>query len=169
MDFRLGVCSACHARFKIPAHFKPNRARCRECGGAVLVGPVGGAEPAPEPPARREPRRARESEAPARSETRAVEPPVRDVEPAPPEPPPVLPKARRAAVEPARDEALEPAIEPVKKKRVRRKRGLVLLIAALVIAVLTWWLWPGRDTHAGATHAAPPKTGQQGPSDSGGN
>jgi hypothetical protein len=174
MDIRLGVCSACHARFKIPASFKPNRARCRECGGAVLVGPVGGAEPAAEPPARREPRRARASEPPAKQEPRAVEPPVRAAEPATHEPPPVLPAARRAAVENSHDEALPPPIEPVKKKRARRKRGLVLVIAALVIAVLTWWFWPGRDTHASATHAAPTPSSSnasapQGPSDSGGN
>jgi hypothetical protein len=37
MDHRIGICSACGARYKIPATFAPNQARCRACSGVVEI------------------------------------------------------------------------------------------------------------------------------------
>jgi hypothetical protein len=46
-DTRIGECDACHARFKVPASFRADRARCRECGGVVVLEH---ARPVPRPP-----------------------------------------------------------------------------------------------------------------------
>ncbi|MBI5433305.1 MAG: hypothetical protein HZA52_10800 [Planctomycetes bacterium] len=46
MDHRLGTCSACSARYQIPATFPHSRAKCRTCGGVVEIGPVVGAKSA---------------------------------------------------------------------------------------------------------------------------
>ena len=40
MDHRLGTCVACKAHYRVPATFTANRARCKNCGGAVEIGPV---------------------------------------------------------------------------------------------------------------------------------
>jgi hypothetical protein len=46
-DSRIGECDACHARFKVPASFRADRARCRECGGVVILERT---QPVPRPP-----------------------------------------------------------------------------------------------------------------------
>jgi hypothetical protein len=46
-DVRIGECDACHARFKVPASFRADRARCRECGGVVILERT---HPVPRPP-----------------------------------------------------------------------------------------------------------------------
>lgn len=40
MDHRNGTCTSCGATYKIPASFTHDRARCKECGGTVEIGPV---------------------------------------------------------------------------------------------------------------------------------
>ena len=40
MDVRYGTCSDCGSKFKIPATFKPNRAKCKKCGGVVEIEPA---------------------------------------------------------------------------------------------------------------------------------
>lgn len=69
MEFRTGTCSACGATYKVPASFHHTRAKCKQCGGAVAIGPVetaaaGDAPPVPakkalpapaQPPATRKP------------------------------------------------------------------------------------------------------------------
>ena len=39
MDHRIGTCSACGARYRIPSNFAPNQARCRACSGVVHIAP----------------------------------------------------------------------------------------------------------------------------------
>ena len=46
-ESRIGECDACHARFKVPASFRADRARCRECGGVVILERT---QPVPRPP-----------------------------------------------------------------------------------------------------------------------
>lgn len=40
MEYRPGVCSDCGARFKVPASFSGDKAKCKSCGGLVEIGPV---------------------------------------------------------------------------------------------------------------------------------
>lgn len=40
MDYRVGKCSSCGARYKIPATFQGDKAKCKSCSGVVEVGPV---------------------------------------------------------------------------------------------------------------------------------
>jgi hypothetical protein len=53
MEYRNGTCGSCNATYKIPASFTHDRARCKECGGTVEIGPPtsddGAAVPALEP------------------------------------------------------------------------------------------------------------------------
>ncbi len=37
MDHRIGTCSSCGARYKIPASFQANRAKCKKCGSVVEI------------------------------------------------------------------------------------------------------------------------------------
>ena len=49
MAHRVGVCQSCRSRFQIPASFSHRRAKCRNCGGVVDIGPPAGApEPTPQ-------------------------------------------------------------------------------------------------------------------------
>jgi len=119
MAHRIGVCQSCRARFQIPASFAPNRAKCRNCGGVVAIGP---AEGAPDPVAAPEPPR------------RAPEPIVHaPAAAADPEPSSIGPVAHPAAGVP----------KPV-GQAPPRKSGLVraLLVAgiAAVLAIGSWIL-----------------------------
>jgi hypothetical protein len=49
-DTRIGECDTCRARFKIPGTFRADRARCRECGGVVVLEVP---RPVPRPPLER--------------------------------------------------------------------------------------------------------------------
>jgi hypothetical protein len=40
MSYRLGQCTSCKARYKIPASFTAKRAKCKTCSGVVEIGPV---------------------------------------------------------------------------------------------------------------------------------
>ena len=40
MEHRNGICASCEANYTIPASFEHDKARCRECGGTVEIGPV---------------------------------------------------------------------------------------------------------------------------------
>jgi len=40
MEHRNGICASCEANYTIPASFEHDRARCRECGGTVEIGPI---------------------------------------------------------------------------------------------------------------------------------
>ena len=40
MDHRNGICASCEANYTIPASFEHDKARCRECGGTVEIGPI---------------------------------------------------------------------------------------------------------------------------------
>ena len=65
MSERVGVCQQCNARFKIPATFTANKAKCSKCGGVVEIGPVTSEAAAPAI------RDAEPSRRPARKEHRA--------------------------------------------------------------------------------------------------
>ncbi len=55
MDYRLGKCSQCGEKYRIPATFGHDVARCKQCSGVVNIGPVqSGDAPAAEPPAAKE-------------------------------------------------------------------------------------------------------------------
>ena len=123
MAHRIGVCQSCRARFQIPASFAPNRAKCRNCGGVVQIGPAEGA-PAPAPIA-----------APA-SPPRAPEPRVQTPAPAPvPAPASISPKPPP----PARETTGPAEIAPTGKRGLKR----VLLFAgiAAVVAIASWLLF----------------------------
>jgi hypothetical protein len=66
-DTRIGECETCQARFKVPASFRADRARCRECGGVVVLE---AAHPVPRPPLEK----SRKSKPQDRGEQRAHEP-----------------------------------------------------------------------------------------------
>jgi len=53
MDYRVGKCASCGARYKIPATFEGDKAKCKSCSGVVEVGPVQtpGSEPGTKPKA----------------------------------------------------------------------------------------------------------------------
>lgn len=58
MSHRLGVCSSCDAKYKIPASFTANQAKCKSCGGVVNISDAEGeakpaAAAAPPVPARK--------------------------------------------------------------------------------------------------------------------
>lgn len=54
MSHRLGVCSSCDAKYKIPSSFTANQAKCKACGGVVNISDPEGAKPAAPPvPARK--------------------------------------------------------------------------------------------------------------------
>jgi len=40
MDHRLGTCVSCKAHYRVPATFTASKARCKNCGGVVEIGPV---------------------------------------------------------------------------------------------------------------------------------
>lgn len=48
MSFRIGKCTSCDASYKLPATFEADRAKCKQCGGVVEIGPA--QEEAPKPP-----------------------------------------------------------------------------------------------------------------------
>jgi hypothetical protein len=50
MQVRHGVCNACGARYKLPASFAHDRAKCKQCGGVVEIGPPVADAPAGAPP-----------------------------------------------------------------------------------------------------------------------
>jgi hypothetical protein len=68
-DARIGECDACHARFKVPASFRADRARCRECGGVVILERT---QPVPRPPLEKS-RKPKSVERPARDEQQTDE------------------------------------------------------------------------------------------------
>lgn len=45
MKFRKGICGDCGAQYKLPETFAADKAKCKQCGGVVAVGPVETAEP----------------------------------------------------------------------------------------------------------------------------
>lgn len=45
MDYRKGICGDCSAEYKLPPSFAADKAKCKQCGGVVAVGPVETAEP----------------------------------------------------------------------------------------------------------------------------
>jgi|GEM_PF-3476207 len=51
MTARTGTCSGCDAKYKIPETFTGTKAKCKKCGGVVMIPPIeeAAAEPAPEP------------------------------------------------------------------------------------------------------------------------
>jgi hypothetical protein len=54
MDHRIGTCSSCGARYKIPSSFQADRAKCKKCGGVVEIATSGQAAPrAPASPSRK--------------------------------------------------------------------------------------------------------------------
>ena len=61
MDFRLGTCASCGAKYRVPATFQADKAKCKSCGGVVELGPVqssdGGAAAEPKPAAKPVPAR----------------------------------------------------------------------------------------------------------------
>jgi hypothetical protein len=120
MAHRIGVCQSCRARFQIPASFAPNRAKCRNCGGVVQIGPAEGA-PAPGPVVA--------PSSPPRAPEPRVQAPARAPEPASisPKPPPA------------------PAIAQLVEIAPERKGGLkrVLLVAgiAAALAIGSWLLF----------------------------
>ena len=76
MDVRHGTCTSCDKRYKLPASFPHDRAKCKECGGVVEIGPVESAAPpppAPEP----EPEEPAQEEAPAPKPVPAAKPATR--------------------------------------------------------------------------------------------
>lgn len=44
MAERIGVCTQCGSKFKIPSTFKGTKAKCKKCGGVVKIPPLGAAE-----------------------------------------------------------------------------------------------------------------------------
>ena len=40
MEARHGTCAECGAKYKVPATFKADKARCKACGGVVAIGPI---------------------------------------------------------------------------------------------------------------------------------
>ena len=111
MAHRVGVCQSCRARFQIPASFAPNRAKCRNCGGVVAIGPPEGA-PEPQPCAPQP----------------VVAVPAPEPEP-PPVPPPPAPAPKR----------IEPEIVAPARRRGLVRALLVAGIAA-VLAFGLWSL-----------------------------
>jgi len=49
MTHRLGVCSSCDAKYKIPASFTASQAKCKSCGGVVNISDPEGAKKAAPP------------------------------------------------------------------------------------------------------------------------
>ena len=47
MSHRIGECSSCGAKYKLPDTFSADQARCKQCDGVVEIGPVVSSEPAP--------------------------------------------------------------------------------------------------------------------------
>jgi len=114
MAHRVGVCQSCRARFQIPASFSPRRAKCRNCGGVVEIGPPEGA---PEP-------------VPQRAATATVAP--RAAEPAP------VPAPTRA---PAPAAPMQPAVPPERAAPPRRSGFVRALLFAGIAALLAAFLW----------------------------
>ena len=46
MDHRIGTCSSCDARYRIPASFEADRAKCKKCGGIVEIAAAKAPSPA---------------------------------------------------------------------------------------------------------------------------
>lgn len=81
MDYRVGLCSACGASFKVPASFSAEKAKCKVCGGVVQIGPVRSDAPparpaAPPMPSRKLP--AREPEPAARERPKREGPSMKE-------------------------------------------------------------------------------------------
>lgn len=49
MPDRIGVCSKCGGKFKIPPTFKGSKAKCKKCGGVVEIPPAEAEQKAPAP------------------------------------------------------------------------------------------------------------------------
>ena len=52
MSHRIGVCSSCDAKYKVPADFASDKAKCKECGDIVEIGGVVEDPPPPPVPAK---------------------------------------------------------------------------------------------------------------------
>ncbi len=172
MDYRLGICSSCKARYEIPASFTAPRAKCKRCNGVVEIGGVisNGAravEPAPaaptqssapsvapriETPAPIEPAPASKPELAAKSEP----PPVRQPEVARTEPKPAMRAASSSAREeaPAKKRAAQPA-PPAKKKSVV---PLVLAAISVVVVLAVLFKVYVADANAKSQGEVPPAT-----------
>jgi len=112
MEYRLGTCSDCGARFKVPATFKADKAKCQKCKGVVAIGPVqSDAAPTSTAPASAAPA----SAAPASAAPTSAAP-ASAAGGQPPRVPARKPAPAQAAA-PSAPEASEAPEAPAKKKR----------------------------------------------------
>jgi hypothetical protein len=104
MQVRHGKCSSCEKQYRLPASFAHDRARCKECGGVVEIGP---AEDLDQPAAPAKP----SAEAPPAKPMPARRPaakPAAKPTPAPaPEPEPKAEEAEQEEAAPARPARVE--------------------------------------------------------------
>lgn len=110
MSHRIGECSSCGAKYKLPASFSAARARCKQCDGVVEIGPVVQAEPAPAAPEPVEVKK-KEREGPSMKERLLSQ---RQARAAPPQPVPARRPAPKVAAPKAA--ASKPAGRPQPKR-----------------------------------------------------
>ena len=157
MTSRVGTCSSCEARFKVPDTVTATRARCKKCGGIVEIPPA-----APS---------AAEAEAPIAAGAPSAAPPEQPAPETEPEDRPRRAPARRAGGRSARERrsssrgsrpgrkgAASNAARKARKGREGREgredhpadRNPLLLWGgigggALVLVLGAWWFWDGDD------------------------
>lgn len=156
MDHRTGTCTSCGARFRVPASFAADKAKCKKCGGVVEIGPAeAAAQPVPaRKPAPRPAAGAAKAATPAPRPAKAPAKPTRPVAA-------TKPVARKPAAtrRPTADEDGDEA--PVRKgsrgarrggsRRGREKKGIGAgAIAALAFLLLLvgaggWYFLQGGD------------------------
>lgn len=125
MSFRIGKCTSCAATYKLPASFEADRAKCKQCGGVVEIGPPGEEEPAaaaPPVPAKKPagatapaPKPAKKREGPSMKEKLLAR--RREEEAQAAKAKPAAKPAAKAAAKPAAKAAAKPAAKAAAKPR----------------------------------------------------
>ena len=161
---RLGTCSSCDAKYRIPATFKADKAKCKKCGGVVEIGAVRGEAPAKPAAAKPAPARKPRSAKPARKSSapaKAAAKPSAEAEPKGES----KGESVRAAAEEAAGRVRKSSGGKSGRAGARRKSarastkkksntGVLLGIVALVLIAAGggWFLW-GKDSGSEAQAA----------------
>ncbi len=120
MDQRIGTCDSCEARYKIPASFTGTKAKCKKCGGVVIVsGAAPAASKAPKPIPAKKPAPKPAPKPVAKAPAKPAAKPVR----AQPAAKPVKPVAKAAAAGGAAGAAKVTRGRPSKVRAGSARRG----------------------------------------------
>jgi hypothetical protein len=144
MDYRVGTCASCKQSYRIPASFRHNQARCKNCGGVVSIAPL--EAPPAATPRRSEPAAAAAPIAAvhvAPSEPVVPAPSVVSAAPAPPAP------VQRAPIQKVVSKPAPPGSDESPRPRSNRLK-LVAWAAAIALVAACWWAFSSEKSSTAA-------------------